>query len=293
MQVNNSQFAINVIERLKTALLTRNDADLAGLFGVKQNTISTWKSRNTVDYALVIAKCEEASINIHWLFTGLGEMNLQAQLQAHLQAQLPKPYKIDEQIVGVAETEKGYSITKIVQPLMVTVDSQNNDNIVFVDVKAAAGYPSNLTEPTYFKKLPAFTLPTRQFQGGTFRMFQVDGDSMDDTLKHGSWVIGRFLENPDECKNGYTYVIVTNDSIVFKRVLNRVKERATLVLQSDNPEYRPYEISITDIKEVWDIKAAMVFDLTNKRLDLLKMVNNLVADMAAVQTDIKQIKSKI
>lgn len=290
MQDKNSQFAINVINRLKSAFSIDKEGGLAEYLGVKPNTISAWKSRNTVDFSLVIAKCEERGVNLHWLFTGEGEISPQAQSYINTQAQLQAHSENNRGIVK--EPDEVYN-KRVIQPVAVTVDTAGRENIVFVDVKAAAGYPSNIAEPSFFKRLPAFTLPTRQFANGTFRMFQVDGDSMDDTLRHGEWVVGRFLEDFEGCKNGYTYIIVTIDSVVFKRVLNRVKERGTLVLQSDNPAYRPYEVNIADILEIWDIKAAVIFDLTNKRLDLIKTVNNLIADMVEVKADIKKIEGLI
>jgi hypothetical protein len=46
--------------------------DFADKLGVGGNTISTWKARNTIDYDLVFAKCE--NLNAEWLLTGEGEM---------------------------------------------------------------------------------------------------------------------------------------------------------------------------------------------------------------------------
>ncbi len=50
----------------------KNNTELANLMGVKKHTISTWKSRNTIDHALVISICEPNVIG--WVFTGEGEM---------------------------------------------------------------------------------------------------------------------------------------------------------------------------------------------------------------------------
>lgn len=46
----------------------RTDTELSDFLGVKQNTISSWKSRGTVDYDLIISKCDTDDLN--WLLKG-------------------------------------------------------------------------------------------------------------------------------------------------------------------------------------------------------------------------------
>jgi len=72
MQEKTSQYANLILDRLKSVLNIRTDLALANYLGVKANTISTWKSRNTLDYELIFAKCDY--IDLNWLITGEGEM---------------------------------------------------------------------------------------------------------------------------------------------------------------------------------------------------------------------------
>ena len=50
----------------------KTDSEFADFLGVKQPTISTWRKRNTIDYKLIITKCN--NIDANWLLTGQGEM---------------------------------------------------------------------------------------------------------------------------------------------------------------------------------------------------------------------------
>ncbi len=61
-----------IINKIKSYLGIKTDSDFATFLGVKQPTISSWKSRNTLDYELIIAKCND--IDANWLITGKGEM---------------------------------------------------------------------------------------------------------------------------------------------------------------------------------------------------------------------------
>ena len=62
-------------------------------------------------------------------------------------------------------------------PKCITVDSSNNENIVMLDIMASAGYPDNIDNPKYLSEQPAFSIPRPEFQGATFRGFQVSGDN--------------------------------------------------------------------------------------------------------------------
>lgn len=61
-----------IINELKKYLNINTDTKFAEFLGIKQNTISSWKSRNSLDYDLIISKCDK--INANWLITGKGEM---------------------------------------------------------------------------------------------------------------------------------------------------------------------------------------------------------------------------
>ena len=62
----------DIIERLKIATNSRNDAALARLLGIGSSRIPMWKKRGVVDMLLIAQKCERVSPE--WLLTGEGEM---------------------------------------------------------------------------------------------------------------------------------------------------------------------------------------------------------------------------
>ena len=61
-----------IINEIKLYLGIKTDSEFADFLGVKQPTISTWRKRNTIDYKLIITKCN--NIDANWLLTGQGEM---------------------------------------------------------------------------------------------------------------------------------------------------------------------------------------------------------------------------
>ena len=66
---------MNKKERLEAIIKHYSDGKpsvFAKLIGVAPSTISSWLSRDTLDYDLLFAKCEK--ISSEWLLTGRGEM---------------------------------------------------------------------------------------------------------------------------------------------------------------------------------------------------------------------------
>ncbi|MNS36932.1 hypothetical protein D3C72_691320 [compost metagenome] len=137
--------------------------------------------------------------------------------------------------------------------LSITVDSDSNENIELVPAKASAGYMNGYADPQYVAELPKFHLPF--LKGGTFRAFELKGDSML-PLEPGTIVVGEYVENFNDIKSGETYVVLSKDEgIVYKRVTNKIKENKRLMLASDNKIYETYSIQAEDVLEVWKAKA--------------------------------------
>src|SRR5690606_26742648 len=108
-------------------------------------------------------------------------------------------------------------------------------------------------DPEYIKELPRFSLPF--FTDGTFRAFEIMGDSML-PLDTGTIIIAQYVENWNDIRVGKTYVVVTkSEGIVYKRLGNKANNEKGLRIFSDNKEYPPYWIELDDILEILHAKA--------------------------------------
>ncbi|MFP5039423.1 helix-turn-helix domain-containing protein [Parasediminibacterium sp. JCM 36343] len=139
-------------------------------------------------------------------------------------------------------------------PKVVTVDSNGQENMVFVPVKARAGYLSGYGDQEFIQNLPAYRLPG--YSNGTFRMFEVAGLSMYPTFNDRDIIIAKFVESLDSIRDDRVYTVVTKEGgIVVKRVLNRIATDKKLILKSDNvkdkAEYPNMVVDPSDILELW------------------------------------------
>lgn len=173
---------------------------------------------------------------------------------------------------------------KHLRVLAITVDKAENENIEMVPVKAAAGYLNGYADPTFIKELNRFRLPF--LPSGTYRAFEIKGDSML-PLQPGSVVVGEYVDNWKNIKDGLTYVVLSkHDGIVYKRLFNQVEENGTLILRSDNTAYPAYPIKIEEVLEIW--KAVLHIGHLNKGNDL--SFQNILHMMQTLQKDVNELK---
>lgn len=175
--------------------------------------------------------------------------------------------------------------------LTIATDDSEKENITLVGQKASAGYLNGFADPEYMETLPQFHLPNLSRQA-TYRAFELSGDSML-PLVPGTIVIGAYVEQLKEIKSGRTYVLVTQtEGVVYKRVFNYLEENGKLFLASDNEHYKPYEVRVEDVLEIWEAKAFISTDFPNpgdkKKPLTLDDLGEMIRDIHA---DLRRIKS--
>ena len=166
-----------------------------------------------------------------------------------------------------------------------------DENIVMVDTKAAAGYPTRYLEPEFYKELPAFKLPGSDYRNGTFRCFQIEGDSMQESIQHGDYVIGRFCDNHfKDVRDGYIHVVVTNDTVLVKRLVNKAETEHKMYLISDNEAYPEQALDIDEIKEIWFVKSKLSSYMPVKKNDLDKVIGDLTMQVHLLKSRLDHIE---
>ncbi|TWR25965.1 LexA family transcriptional regulator [Mucilaginibacter achroorhodeus] len=172
--------------------------------------------------------------------------------------------------------------------LSISVDKDDNENIELVPMKASAGYLNGYADPEFVAQLPKFYLP--MFKQGTYRAFEIKGDSML-PLQSGTIIVGEYQENWSDVKVGETYVFITkSDGVVYKRAGNKYKEGRKLKLISDNTVYDPYEIDAEDLLEVWKAKAYISTHLPQPTPE--PTMESLTSMMAQMQRSIANLNNK-
>lgn len=172
--------------------------------------------------------------------------------------------------------------------LAVTVNNEGDETISLVAEKAAAGYTNGYADPEFMEELPQLQVPL--LGQGTFRAFEISGDSMLPVLP-GSWVIGKYIGQWQDVKEGERYIIVTaEDGILFKRI--GPFNQTSICMISDNRHYEPFDLPKEEVIEIWEAHALLSTTLPepDKEHDPLK---GLTIEINALRNEVEQLKSHV
>ncbi|PQJ12349.1 hypothetical protein CJD36_000925 [Flavipsychrobacter stenotrophus] len=154
-------------------------------------------------------------------------------------------------------------------------------------VKATAGYLTGYGDVDFINALPSYTLPFLSREK-SYRSFQTDGDSMY-PFPEKAIIIGEYVDDWFSLKDNFPCIVVTlNEGIVFKLVSNRIDDERTVRLTSLNPAYKPYDINVSEICEIWKYKC-FISDTIFEVPQSIDLINNSINE---IKHDIKNILKK-
>lgn len=216
-------------ERLEAIIAHYSDGKpsvFAKMIGVAPSTISSWLSRDTIDYDLLFAKCEKLSSD--WLLTGKGAMLKEENV--------PAKWLL---------TGNGDMIKDCALPIAHHSTSPK-EGIPLIPLSAMAGALTG--EQTVLEyECERYVVPA--FNGADF-LIPVKGNSMNPTYLSGDIVAcqrvpmsGLFFQW------NKPYVLDTAQGALIKRIKPGSDKQHVLIV-SDNEQYDPFELPYSEIHAV-------------------------------------------
>lgn len=224
----NQRFRL-VYNALKEQGRIKSKSDIATQLGTYNHVInSILKGKRNITLDQMNKLIEVYGINANFLFGGSQQM-------------------LDgEENVSISLTEKIF---------------EGQKNISLVNVQAMAGNSLGAQRSDYDEvsqenvEVQKFSIPGLD---GDLTAIEISGDSMLPNITNGDIVICEKVESGPfgSIKDNSVYVIVTEDSVVTKRVQNIKQDNQTIGLRliSDNQIYPPYEVEIQEVIALYRVK---------------------------------------
>lgn len=208
--------ATQILNELKKHYQYASDNEFAKFLGIAATTLSSWKSRNNIDYDLVYSKC--VGVNANWLLTGQGPMFKEDAKSGQTDPDQP---------VAKRATAKG-------------------EGIPLIPADAMAGVCQGELSVLDFE-CERYVVPA--FKGADF-LITVKGSSMYPKYNSGDIVACKKLPLNDLFFQwNKVYVIDTIQGALIKRV-KKANNDDHIILASDNPSYEPFELHKSQINAV-------------------------------------------
>lgn len=134
-----------------------------------------------------------------------------------------------------------------------------------VEPFAYAGYLTGFMDAEFIEELPRHSMVVQKQHFGLYRGFRVKGSSMDNDRRHaiceGDVVAGRQIDKRYWSSKFHLhrfedYVIVHNDGIVVKRIINHDVEKGIITchsLNEDKEAYPDFDLFLGDVIELYNI----------------------------------------
>lgn len=224
-----------ILKEIKKYYNFKTDGEFADFLGIKQNTLSNWSSRNSIDYDRIISKCK--NIDGNWLLTGQGSM-LKAELA-----------------INNVKQETGSNIFKL-----------KTDNVIehqpvpLYDIQATASVVALFKDSNNETPIDHITIPNLPKCDGAI---YVSGDSMYPLLKSGDIIMYKKVGNViDNMFWGEMYLVsLINDDgdefIMVKWLHKSELGQEYVKLVSENRHHQPKDFHIKNIKGLALIKASV------------------------------------
>lgn len=163
---------------------------------------------------------------------------------------------VDLERMEIAALLNDNNTSGMIMPIQ--VDKHGENVIEVVPHSAQAGYMGQYSDPGFIESLDQMALPFQELHGKC-RAFPIEGDSMP-PYGTGCYVVGRYISSSSEIQKGKRYILLSRDEgIVFKRLYRDQKNDAMIHLHSDNPAYKPFNMHLQEVQEIWEFVAAISF----------------------------------
>lgn len=135
-------------------------------------------------------------------------------------------------------------------------------NIPLVPIHAQAGYARGYGDQEYIDELPTFPVIVDKNYRGKYRVFEVEGDSMDDgsrnALYDGDKVLCREVKkdlwtSKLHFHDWYFVLVLKTDGVTVKQITDHNLDAGNVTCHPLNPIFDDFTINLNDVAELYNV----------------------------------------
>ncbi len=169
-----------------------------------------------------------------------------------------------------AEQHKGSIIETEARTLVVSVDTDGEQNVDWLTPEVYDRYLQEFNRPAFIQELPKIQLP--MLEEGTFRAFTLLDHEMSPDLPKGAIFLGKYVKNISDIENFQPYLILHQTYGLICRNILMIPETESMMLFSN---FRPSSFNTVpyhEVKEIWAYQAVLRFDASRKAAQFGELV---------------------
>lgn len=187
--------------------------------------------------------------NPNWILTGEGEMYQEKEEET-----VSIIYKQEE-------TQKVSTNSQIISNVH-PIENIGFMNVPLVHLRAQCGYLNGYGDQEYIDTLPTLPVIADRTYHGNYRLFEAEGDSMDDgsrsSICDGDIVLGREVKRDLwqyklHINDWYFIIIHRTEGISIKKIISHDVEHGIITCHSLNDMFRDYQLHLDEIAELYNL----------------------------------------
>lgn len=244
-------------------LLQMSQVKFANKIRISQGALSQIENgKSQISFDTLRNLSNELNVNCNWVVNGVGKMFYQKEEEDNA-------------------TLKNHTLN---------ITSRDFSVIPLVKEEAHAGYIEGLENPQYLKSLNKYQIPG--YEKGSYRLFEVEGESMIPTIYPGEIVICEYVEGQETVEDGTPCVLITKDGIVAKRGYYNETDKKLLILKSDNSRFKTYSMERKKILEMWKVRGKITSVFIETGLVDAKRMEKLENDLEMLKEEVRKLLEK-
>lgn len=161
-------------------------------------------------------------------------------------------------IKGTSAQKKNDTIASTARP----VDNIGFMNVPIIHITAKCGYLAGYEDQEYLDGLPTMPVIVDKTYHGSYRVFEAEGDSMDNGSRNsicdGDKVLVREVKRELwhyklHIKDWLFVIATREENIVIKQIIDHNVENNTITVHSFNPIFQDYTIKLDEVIELYNV----------------------------------------